>query len=535
MYKRLPIGLFTLVPAVVEAADAPNETTNTVAIFCFLAVIGITVVITYRAAGRTRSASEFYVAGGQISGTQNGIALAGDFMSAATMLGITAIIFGSGFDGIIYLIAPSVAFAMMALLMTDRLRAMGRYSFSDVVSARLRAPPMRVLAASATLVSAIMYLVLQMVGAGALVQVLFGIDYKLAVILVGALMVIYVAFGGMLATTWVQITKALMLVSGILVLAFLSLLAFGFDLEALYAQALARHPKGELFVRPGGLDLGFWGALSLICGLIFGLVGSPHILMRFFTVPDARSARQSALVAMILVAVVNLLILVIIAPAAIALVTGNAQYLDETGAVLGGANMVSIHLSEIVGGSVFLGVMSAVAFATILAVVAGLTLASASAVSHDLWANVIRRNQAGEGEEVLVSRIATGFIGGLAIVLGIAFEGQNIAYLVALALTVAASANFPLLIYSMYWRGLTTRGALVGGWLGLLSAVSFVVLGPAVWVNVLGFAEPVFPVSYPALYSIVIAFACIWLFSRFDRSAEGQKDRERAREYLGQF
>ena len=533
MYKRILIGLPGLLPAVADASSTVSNGQNTIAIVCFMAIVGITVAITYWAARRTHSASDFYVAGGQISGTQNGIAIAGDFMSAATMLGITAIIFSNGFDGVIYLMAPSVAFAMMALIMTDRLRAMGSFSFSDVLSARLREPPMRVLAAVAALVSAVMYLVLQMVGAGALVQVLFGVDYKLAVILVGGLMVVYVAFGGMLATTWVQITKAVLLVSGILLLAFLSLLAFGFDLELLYAEALAKHPKGELLIRPGGLDLGFWSALSLICGLVFGLVGSPHILMRFFTVPDAKSARHSALVAMCLVAVVNVLILVVIAPAAVALVTGNAEYLDTTGAVLGGTNMVSIHLSEIVGGSVFLGFMSAVAFATILAVVAGLTLASASAVSHDLWTNVLRRGKVSDGEEVRVSRMATVFIGGLAVVLGIAFEGQNIAYLVALALTVAASSNFPLLIYSMYWSGLTTRGALIGGWLGLLSAVGFVVLGPAVWVSVLGFAEPIFPASYPALYSIAIAFFAIWLFSKLDRSASGRQDRERAHEHIG--
>jgi cation/acetate symporter len=514
-------------------AEGMGEGSDSIAVGFFFGIIGVTVLITYWAARQTRSASDFYVAGGRISGTQNGFAIAGDFMSAATLLGITATMFGSGFDGIIYLLAPSVAFAMMALLMTDRLRALGRFSFSDVLSARLHAPPMRVLAAVAALVSAVMYLVLQMVGAGALVQVLFGIDYSLAVLLVGSLMVLYVAFGGMLATTWVQITKAVLLLAGILTLTLLSLMEFGFDMERMYEQAIARHPKGELLILPGGLNLGFWGALSLACGLMFGLVGSPHILMRFFTVPDARAARHSALVAMSLVALVNVLILLVIAPAAVALVAGNPGYLDEAGRILGGANMVSIHLSDVVGGSVFLGAMSAVAFATILAVVAGLTLASASAVSHDLWANVLRRGAASESEEVLVSWVATAGIGAVAILLGIAFEGQNIAYLVALALTVAASTNFPLLIYSMYWQGLTTRGALIGGWLGLVAAVSFVLFGPAVWVGVMGFEEPVFPAAYPALYSIIIAFGAIWLFSRFDRSARGQRDRDRAFEHIG--
>ena len=486
-----------------------------IAIGCFVAVIALTLVITAVAARRVNTAEDFYVAGGRISGTQNGLAITGDFVSGATLLGTTALAFAIGFDAGIYLCASMVAFAVFVFFMTDKLRALGKFTFTDVLATQLDEVPMRALGSVTALVSALMYLMVQIVGAGALIQVLFAIDYKWAVVLVSLLMVLYVGLGGMLATTWVQITKAVLLLVGITTLALLTLGEFDYSMSALHAAAKANHASGELLMGMGGLDLDPLSSLSLGLGLAFGLLGSPHLLMRFFTVPNAREARKSAVVAAGCVAFVNLIILFIVAWGAIALVQGNAAYYDEAGNVLGGENLVAIHLARQVGGDVFFGIMAAVAFATILAVVAGLTLACASAVSHDLYAGVLRRGQVSEAQEVRVSRLTTIGVGLICIVLGWAFEGQNVAYLVSLALAVAASTNFPLLIFAMYWRRFTTRAAVAGGITGLITTVSLVVLGPAVWVSVLGNAEPVFPSGYPALYSMTAAISVMILVTLF--------------------
>ena len=493
-----------------------------IAIACFIGVILITLIITYYASRRTHSAAEFYVAGGQITGVQNGLAIAGDFMSAATLLGTTAMMFASGFDAAIYLSAAPIAFAVFLFLMTDKLRELGRFTFVDILVTRLEERPIRILAACTALVSALMYLMVQIVGAGALVQILFGIDYVAAVVIVSVLMVLYVSVGGMLATTWVQITKAILLLGGITMLGLLTLNEFGFDFGAMYEAAFAKNDTEQLargdaytewLVTPGGLGLDVLASLSLGLGLVFGLVGSPHLLMRFFTVPDARAARTSAAVAMSAVCFVNMVIFFVIGAATVALLKGDPTFLDETGTVIGGNNMVAVHLARVVGGDVFYGIMAAVAFATILAVVAGLTLASASAVSHDIYASVIRKGKATEAEEIRVSRITTVVLGVFVIFLGIAFEGQNVAYLVSLALAVAASTNFPLLILTMYWPGLTTQGAIWGALVGLFSTVVLMVLGPAVWVGVLGNEAPIFGPPYPALYAIVGAFATMIVVS----------------------
>ncbi|MCZ6887322.1 MAG: cation acetate symporter [Gammaproteobacteria bacterium] len=491
-----------------------------IAVGCFLAIIAITLVITYLAARRTHSAADFYVAGGRISGTQNGLAIAGDFMSAATLLGITAMIFVAGYDAAAYLGAGMVAFSIFIFFMTDKLRALGTYTFTDILCTRLEPRPIRVLAATTSLVSALMYLMVQVVGAGALIQVLFEIDYAVAVVIVSILMVFYVAVGGMLATTWVQIIKAVLLLAGVGVLAVLTLAEFGFDMSQLHSAAQAKHGAQQLLFVPGGLQLDLISSLSLGLGLTFGLLGSPHLLMRFFTVPDAYQARKSAVVAVTCVAIVGILIFFVVGLGAVALVKGNPAFYQADGLVVGGDNMVAIHLARYVGGEVFFGIMAAVAFATILAVVAGLTLASAAAVSHDLYAGVYRDGKASEREEILVSRITTVVVGVLVIVLGLAFEGQNVAYLVSLALAVAASTNFPLLILAMYWKRFTTRGAILGGITGLVTTIALVVLGPAVWVTVLGFAEPVFPSPYPAIYSMAAAFGVMFLVSMLQPAAD---------------
>ena len=494
-----------------------------IAISCFIGVILITLAITYYASGRTHSAADFYVAGGQITGVQNGLAIAGDFMSAATLLGTTAMMYTSGFDAAIYLGAGPIAFAVFLFLMTDRLRELGRFTFVDILATKLDERPIRILAACTALVSALMYLMVQVVGAGALVQILFGIDYVFAVIIVSVLMVVYVSVGGMLATTWVQITKAILLLGGITILGLLTLNEFGFDIAAMYEAAFAKNeaeqlaqdmPYTEWLLMPGGLGLDTLASLSLGLGLVFGLVGSPHLLMRFFTVPDARAARTSAAVAMSAVCFVNMIIFFVIGAATVALLKGDPAFLDDTGTIIGGNNMVAVHLARVVGGDVFYGIMAAVAFATILAVVAGLTLASASAVSHDLYAGVIRRGRATEVEEVRVSRITTVVLGVFVIFLGLAFEGQNVAYLVSLALAVAASTNFPLLILTMYWPGLTTQGAIWGALVGLVTTIVLMILGPAVWVGVLENETPIFDSAYPALYAIVGAFAVMYGVSK---------------------
>lgn len=488
-----------------------------IAISCFLGVIALTLMITYYAARRTTTAEDFYVAGGQISGVQNGLAIAGDFMSAATLLGTTAMLFTSGFDAAIYLASAPMAFMVFLFLMTDKLRTMGRFTFVDILAVRLEEKPIRILAATTALVSALMYLMVQVVGAGALVQILFGIDYKFAVMIVSVLMVLYVSLGGMLATTWVQITKAILLLGGITVLGLLTLLHVGFDFQGLYETAGYKNTLDQgdpqRLIMPGGLGLDVWASLSLGLGLVFGLVGSPHLLMRFFTVPDAKQARISAAVAMTAVSYVNLIIFFIVGVGTVALLKGDGQFYDENGMILGGANMIAVHLARFVGGNVFYGIMAAVAFATILAVVAGLTLASASAVSHDLYARVIRKGKATQSEEIRVFKLTSIVLGLAVILLGIAFEGQNVAYLVSLALAVAASTNFPLLILAMYWRGFTTRGAVWGGIVGLTTTIVLMVLGPAVWVKVLGFSEPIFPSAYPALYAMVAAFSVMVIVS----------------------
>jgi cation/acetate symporter len=376
-----------------------------------------------------------------------------------------------------------------------------------------------------------MYLVAQMVGAGKLIELLFGIDYLYAVMLVGVLMVFYVTFGGMLATTWVQIIKAVMLLFGTTFMAFMVLKHFGFSTEAMFAGATAVHAKGNAIMAPGGLLSNPIDAISLGLGMMFGTAGLPHILMRFFTVSDAKEARKSVFYATGFIGYFYLL-LIIVGFGAIVMVGTDPAFRDDSGAIIGGGNMIAVHLAQAVGGNLFLGFISAVAFATILAVVAGLALSGASAVSHDLYACVMRKGQATEQQEIRVSRMATLCIGVLAIILGLLFESQNIAFLSGLVLAIAASVNFPVLFLSMYWKGLTTRGAVTGSLAGLVSAIVLLILSPAVWVNVLHHDKALFPYSNPALFSMSLAFFSAWVFSVTDTSPRAALERGR---YLAQF
>jgi len=531
--KALLLALFSVAAFAGEALSGAVEKQplNMSAIIMFLIFVGATLGITYWAAKRTKTAKDFYTAGGGITGFQNGMAIAGDYMSAASFLGISALVYAKGYDGLIYSIGFLVGWPIILFMVAEQLRNLGKYTFADVASYRLRQTPIRTLAAFGSILTVVLYLIAQMVGAGKLIQLLFGLDYEIAVILVGVLMILYVTFGGMLATTWVQIIKAFLLLSGATFMAIAVMAHYNFNFETLFATAVQMKETNAIMA-PGGLVSDPISAISLGVALMFGTAGLPHILMRFFTVSDAKEARKSVFYATGFIGYFYILTF-IIGFGAIVMVFQNPQYLDlakqavDGGSpILGGDNMAAIHLSHAVGGDFFLGFISAVAFATILAVVSGLTLAGASAISHDLYASVIRKGKADGMMEMKVSKISTVILGIVAIYLGIAFEDQNIAFMVGLAFAIAASANFPILFLSMYWSKLTTRGALLGGSLGLLTAAVLVVLGPTVWVDVLKNAEAIFPYKYPALFSVSAAFIGIWFFSITDSSENSEKEKE---------
>ena len=505
-----------------------KQATNWHAIVMFCLFVAMTMGITYWASSRTKSAADFYTAGGGITGFQNGMAIAGDYMSAATLLGLTAMVYGQGFDGYLYMLSFFAGWPVILFLMAERLRNLGRFTFSDITAFRLDQGKVRTMAALSSLVVVCFYLIAQMVGAGQLIKLLFGLDYTIAIFGVGVLMMVYVTFGGMAATTWVQIIKAGMLLAGGTLTMLLAFSQFGFSFHDLMERATNVHKLGMSLMTPGGLLADPVNAISLGLGLMFGTAGLPHILMRFFTVNNAKEARKSVLYASGIVAYFFNVIL-LMGLCAI-LIVGQSPDFFEGGTVggklVGGGNMVAMHLAKAVGGNMLLGFMAAVAFATILAVVSGLALAGASAISHDLYARVIKKGKASDSSEIRVSKIATIVLGFVAIILGILFEKQNVAFMVGLAFGVAAAANFPVLILSMYWKGLTTRGALFAGYGGLVSAVLFVVLSKAVWVDVFGFKAAIFPYSQPALFAMPVAFLLAFVFSKSDSSVRAQSEIE---------
>ena len=540
-----------------DLGQAEKQATNWVAIGMFVGFVILTMFITKWAAGRTKSAADFYTGGGGITGFQNGLAIAGDYMSAASFLGISAAVMANGYDGLIYSIGFLVGWPVITFLMAERLRNLGQFTFADVAAYRYEQKPVRTFAAISTLVVVAFYLIAQMVGAGQLIKLLFGMEYWHAVVIVGALMLIYVLFGGMSATTWVQIIKACLLLAGASFMGFMVLAKFGFSPGAMFvkaveiksqlaangliAEALKANPtadkaalatqvaaaagtKGFAIMGPGGFVKDPISAISFGMALMFGTAGLPHIMMRFFTVPNAKEARKSVFWATTWIGYFYILTF-IIGFGAITFVLTDPQFLDAKGALKGGGNMAAIHLANAVGGNVFLGFISAVAFATILAVVAGLTLSGASAVSHDLYASVIKKGKADSATELKVSKITTIVLGIVAVVLGIAFEKQNIAFMVSLAFAIAASANFPVLFMSVLWKDCTTRGATIGGYIGLITAVVLTVLSKAVWVDVFHNAKEIFPYTSPALFSMVLAFVAIWFFSITDKSARAAVDR----------
>ena len=525
-----------------DIGQTVRQPTNWTAIIMFAVFVLATLGITKWAAARTRSASDFYTAGGGITGFQNGLAIAGDYMSAASFLGITAAVMANGYDGLIYAIGFLVGWPILTFLMAERLRNLGRFTFADVAGYRFAQKPIRMFAASGTLVVVLFYLIAQMVGAGALIKLLFGLDYWVAVVLVGVLMMVYVLFGGMTATTWVQIIKAAMLLFGVTFMALMVMWKFDFSFEALFSEAVrvksqiaANSGKsageaasaGLAIMGPGGFVKDPISAISFGMALMFGTAGLPHILMRFFTVPDAKQARKSVLWATTWIGYFYILIF-IIGFGAIALVLTNPEYADPiTGTIQGGPNMAAVLVGKAVGGNLFMGFISAVAFATILAVVAGLTLSGASAVSHDLYATMIKKGNPEPGSELRVSRITTVALGIIAVLLGIIFEKQNVAFMVSLAFAIAASANFPVLILSLLWKNCTTRGAVIGGFLGLVSSLGLTLVSPSVWEATLGNPAGSAPVPYtsPALFSMTIGFVGIWLFSVLDNSSRAKSER----------
>lgn len=527
MKKVLFISLCAFIPAFAASIDVSGAKSdvNYIAIAMFVAFVLATLGITYYSSKKSQSASSFYTAGGNITGAQNGMAIAGDYMSAASFLGIVGLVFANGFDGLIYSIGFLVGWPIVLFLIAEKFRNLGKYTFADIVAYRLSSRPVRTISAISGLSVVVFYLIAQMVGAGGLIQVLFGLPYSTAVILVGILMICYVTFGGMHATTWVQIIKACLLLGGASLMAILIIYKADFNLQHYFQMAIENHSKGEAIMSPGTFLPDPVSAISLGLALMFGTAGLPHVLMRFFTVKDAKEARKSVFYATGLIGYFYILTF-IIGFGAIAFLLGNPEFIDEAGKFIVAPNMEAILLSKVLGGDLLLGFISAVAFATILAVVAGLAISGAGAISHDLFVNVCKDGKCDPKLEMRVTKGSTIALGVLAILLGIAFKGQNVAFMVGLAFAIAASVNFPIILLCIYWKNLTTKGVLYGGIVGLVTALLLVILGPSVWVNVLHFEKAIFPYSHPAIFSMPISFLAIYFFSKIDKSKQAELDKK---------
>ncbi len=509
------------------ATTSTLGTANPVSIAIFFVFVAVTLYITYWAAKKTKTGSEFYAAGRNISGFQNGLALAGDYMSAASFLGIAGMVAIRGYDGLIYSIGFLVGWPLIMFLVAEPLRNLGKYTFADVVAYRLKQRPIRIASSVGSLLTIAFYLIAQMVGAGTLIQTLFGLDYEIAVFVVGIVMTCYVLFGGMIATTWVQIIKAVLLLSGATILVVLAMAKFNFSPGELFDSVRTQY--GADMLAPGGYITNPLDAISLGLALMLGTAGLPHILMRFYTVPDDKAARKSVFVATGFIGYFYILTF-FIGFAAMALVGKEPiELLDK------GGNMAALLLAEHTGGSAFLGFIASVAFATILAVVAGLTLSGASSISHDLYVHVVKNGVSDEKGEIKVAKRATIFLGILAIGLGLIFKGQNVAFMVGLAFSIAASANFPALLMSIIWKGFTTRGAVLSIVTGAALSLILIVLSPTVWVDVFGYTDAIFPLKNPALVSMTSAFVVGIIVSLIkpEKEAADKFESEKLRTYLG--
>src|SRR6267378_4518827 len=516
-------------PAYSAQSDSQIRQAESSTIVFFVVFAVLTLLISFWAARRATSSSEYLNAGSSISSGQNGLAIAGDYMSAGAFLGLSGAIYASGLDGMFLAASYLASWPIVLFLVAEPLRRLGKYSFADVLTYRLKERPIRILAGVSTIVS--FYLVAQMVGAGELISLLFGIGYGPAVIMVGLLMIVFSTLGGMRAATWVQIIKAILMIGGSAMIAMLVLAKFGFNVSDLFKTAVSNHPNGNKIMDIRGFAQDAVATLSLGVGILFGTAGLPHILMRFFTVSDERAARVSVFYATCLIGLFFAMLFVI-GYGSIAVLRGDATYANAGGALFGGNNLAPIHLARAVGGSILAGFISAVAFATILAVVSGLLIAGASSAANDLVVGLSGR-QLDERKRLRISRIAAMALGVLGILLGLACEGQNVAYLLALATAIAASANFPLLLLAIYWDGLTTLGAVVGGTFGLVSSVVLTAMGPTIWSKVLGLGPAIFPYDSPALFTVPLTLLVCWLASI--ATAESEKDRRLAQPSVAQY
>ncbi len=513
-------------------APAAPPPVNWHAISMFVIFVGITLVITYWAAKHTKSATDFYAAGRGVTGLQNGMAIAGDYMSAASFLGIAALVYMNGFYGLIFSVGWLVGWPIILFTVAERLRNLGKYTYADVVSFRLKQGPVRTMAAIGALIVVVWYLIGQLVGAGQLLHTLVPqISYRISITIVGILIMLYVTLGGMKATTWVQIIKAGLLLGGATIMALGVMFHEGFSFAKLFSDAVALHPKHLAIMKsvvPIGAKANPIESISLGLTLMFGTAGLPHILMRFFTVTDSKAARKSVLYGTCFIGYFYILTF-IIGFGAIVLVANNPQYVvDVTKNILalkGGLNMPAVYLAHAVGGDFFLGFIAAVAFATILAVVSGLTMAGASALSHDLYAQVFKKGQATEKDEVMVSKISCIGFGILSILLGIAFEKQNVAYIVALTFSIAACTNFPILALSIFWKGLTTRGAVVGGYVGIFGSIILLLIGPTVWTKILKMGPAIFPLDFPTIVILPLVLIVAYVVSVTDSSESAKQER----------
>lgn len=495
-----------------------------IAIIMFVGIVGLTLVITWWASKKTSSASDFYTAGGGLKGWQNGLAIGGDYLSAASFLGIAGSIALVGFDGFFFSIGYLVAYLVVLYIVAEPLRNLGRFTLADMITARFDKAKVRATAALSTIVIVLFYMIAQLVGAGALIQLLLGIPYWSAVILVGIMMTIYVLFGGMTATSWVQIVKAVLLMLGTVIISFLVLLQFNFNILTMFSELSTATDAGSAYLNPGlkytnGID-----TISMLIALVLGTAGLPHILMRFFTVADAKTARSSVIWATWIVGLFYVL--------TIFLGFGAAAFVGKEAIVAANpaGNMAAPLLAQALGGDILFSFVCAVAFATILAVVAGLVLSGASALSHDIYGQIIKKGKMTEKEQVLAARIGSLTISAVSILLALGAQTLNVAFLVSLAFCIAASANLPVIIYTIYWKKFNSNGVVWAMLTGLISALVLVALSPNVWNPTPGAAifvgEPLVMLTNPALISVPLGFIGGWLGTVLSKEQDLAKYRE---------
>ena len=487
-------------------------------IVLFLSIVILTLIITYFAAKQTKTTGDFYTAGGGLTGWQNGLAIAGDYLSAASFLGIAGMIALQGFDGFFYSIGFLIAYLVVLFLVAEPLRNLGKYTLADMINSRFDARKVRGAAALSTITIVLFYMIAQLVGAGALIQLLFDIPYWIAVLIVGAMMTIYVLFGGMIATSWVQIIKAVLLMAGMIIISFIVLLKFNFNIGAIFTEVKTATSHGEAYLNPGIKYTNPLGTLSLMLALVLGTAGLPHILMRFFTVKDAKTARSSVITATWTIGIFYILTLFLGFGAAI--FVGESKILEANP----GGNMAAPLLAEAIGGNILFAFISAVAFATILAVVAGLVLSGASAFAHDIYAQIIKKGQISERQQMLAARFAALGVSVVSILLSLWAQYLNVAFLVSLAFCIAASANLPVILYTVYWKRFNTNGAVWAVLCGLISALVLVSISPSVFSPVEGAAlfvgEPIFPLDNPALISVPLGFLGGYLGTIFSKEQD---------------